>query len=130
MDKNTLYFYAKRDLYYEIQIDTRNYALKFIYDYLCEHATFDGHIDLTELVEKVSIVYDGGNHPETCSNYASVVEEIFISNDQVYLNTEDTSFYELRMCSTDEILYIAELLAEYTIEIDNIVKGINKEKVS
>lgn len=127
---NKYELYAKRDLYYHVQKDMRNYALSFIYDFLCMHALNDGKIDLTLLDEKVCVAYDGGNHPESASNYASVVEEIFISNDQTYINTEDTTFYELDMCSTDEILLIAELLAEYTIEIDNIVKGINKEKVS
>lgn len=120
---NKYELYAKRDLYYRVQKDMRDHALVFIYDFLCEHTVNGSSLDLTQLDERVCVAYDGGNHPESASNYASVVEEIFISKEQVYLNTEDTTFYELNMCSTDEILLIAELLADYTEEIDEMTKG-------
>lgn len=101
----------------------RDCALIFICDFLCKHAVNGGSLDLTQIDERVCVAYDGGNHPESASNYASAVEEIFISNEQVYLNTEDTTFYELNMCSTDEILLIADLLADYTDEIDKMAKS-------
>lgn len=118
---NKYELYAKRDLYYKVQKEMRDYALAFIHQFLVLHAITDGHIDLTSLDERVCVAYDGGNHPESASNYASVVEEIFISNEQVYINTEDATRYELNMCSTDEILLIAELLADYTDEIDDVI---------
>lgn len=49
----------------------------------------------TDFEPELTVIYDGGNHPEYNSNAFSCVREIFLKNDKVMFDTEDDSEYPL-----------------------------------
>lgn len=67
------------------------------------------------------VVYDGGNHPEYASNAFSDVICVYIKDDKVYLETEDTDEYSIVNLSASELYEVAYSLYqtindEYDIE--------------
>lgn len=75
----------------------------------------DGNIDFDDydVDYYISVVYDGGNHPEYASNAFSTVNGVFINKRGVIsLNTEDCSDYELEDVSWEEVYDIAEYLKD------------------
>lgn len=56
--------------------------------------------------EFVSVVYDGGNHPEYASNAFSTVNAIYMKRGQIYLDIEDDDEYPLANVSLDELINI------------------------
>lgn len=68
------------------------------------------------------VTYDGGKHPEYNANPYSQVERVFIAdNGDVYLDTEDVSYYSVSHISAAELYDVAiavedAVLTEYDIE--------------
>ena len=62
--------------------------------------------------ENITVMYDGGNHPEYASNCFSTVSGLVYNeeNDEVYVDIEDCNEYEFDRMSTDDILTVAKAI--------------------
>lgn len=69
--------------------------------------------DSCEIGEFVSVCYDGGNHPEYASNVFSLVEGVFIEDDDIYLNIEEDGKYPINNINTTELLDICNYIVKY-----------------
>lgn len=60
--------------------------------------------------ENLSVIYDGGNHPEYASNVCSDVYSIFIEkkSNLIFLYIEDSTAYDLDRLNVDDLLYVCE----------------------
>ena len=80
----------------------------------------EGQLSLTEIYEEngheevVSVTYDGGNHPEYANPY-SVVNALYIKNNEIAIDCEDCDEYYFDSVTTDEIKAIADFLLEYGV---------------
>ena len=60
----------------------------------------------------ISVPYDGGRHPEYASNEFSMVEEIYLKDDKIYLAIEETDEYEIDRINDDDIYNLAMFVYE------------------
>lgn len=64
----------------------------------------------------VSVIYDGGRHPEYASNAFSNVNAVFLnSKGRICLDIEDCDEYEIDNVSWDELYTIAEFVYEHAL---------------
>ena len=63
--------------------------------------------------ESVTVVYDGGSHPEA-SNAFSQVSRVYMRNNDIYVETEDSDIKESDL-STEELYDIVATIHDYTI---------------
>ena len=59
------------------------------------------------------VTFDGGNEPEFYANPFSNVERVYLKNDNIYLETEDSSCYALEKICAEEMMGVAECLQSY-----------------
>ena len=78
-------------------------CLDYIKAELEKHNNF---IDLTE-TDGVSVMYDGGNHPEYASNAFSSVYSVFMKDGDIYLETEDCDQYDIENITLDNLFDVA-----------------------
>lgn len=71
-----------------------------------ELAKHNNTIDLTD-TDGVSVMYDGGNHPEYASNAFSSVYSVFMKDNSIYLETEDCSQYDIDSITLDNLFDVA-----------------------
>ena len=96
------------DSFEEIRKESTDY-IKSVLEAHGNNIDFDDY----DVERYVSVVYDGGNHPEYASNAFSVVNGVFINRRGVIsLNTEDCSDYELEDVSWEEVYDLAEYLKD------------------
>lgn len=74
---------------------------------------------------KVSVTYDGGNHPEYYANPYSRTNSIFLKNGEPYLEIEDCSEYLLSNITTNELADVTLALKEQ-IERDYDTDGVDE----
>lgn len=71
-----------------------------------------GLIDMDDFSDAVSIVYDGGNHPEYASGY-STVHNIHLNDDNcLYVGIDEDDDYSIEDLSASELYYIALVIYE------------------
>lgn len=71
-----------------------------------------GLIDMDDFSNAVSIVYDGGNHPEYASGY-STVRNIHLNDDnRLYVEIDEDDNYSIDDLSANELYYIALVIYE------------------
>ena len=74
-----------------------------------------------ELMDRLYVSYDGGNHPEYASNCYSEVSSIYIKDGDIYLDIDETAYYPLDNVPVEEVVNIAEFIsANFTDIIDLI----------
>lgn len=71
-----------------------------------ELAKHNNAIDLTD-TDGVSVMYDGGNHPEYASNAFSDVYSVFMEDGDIYLKTEDCRKYPIENITLDNLFDVA-----------------------
>lgn len=114
--KEDLSLLDKIKLHYEEMGKLRRDLIKGINE-IC--AKYDGgEINLGELqydgvIEPVSVVYDGGNHPEYASNAFSQVNCVRTDGDEFAVDIDDANNYPCDNLSTDEICAIYEAVLAY-----------------
>lgn len=64
--------------------------------------------------EFVTVVYNGGNHPEYASNAFSQVSRVYMKNNDIYVETEDSNIKESDL-TTEELYDIVATIHDYTI---------------
>lgn len=64
--------------------------------------------------EYVTVIYDGGNHPEYASNAFSQVNRVYMKNNDIYVETEDSDIKETEL-STEELYDIAGIIHDFCI---------------
>ena len=107
----------KIDKWYNLSIDIKKECLLYLSKLLEKNGnriSWEGNIDLPEFV---SIVYDGGNHPEYASNAFSTVYGITAENGEFYLQTEDCDKYNVDDIMTYELCNILSFLDTYKKEL-------------
>lgn len=71
-----------------------------------------GLIDMDDFSDAVSIVYNGGNHPEYASGY-STVHNIHLNDDnRLYVGIDEDDDYSIEDLSASELYYIALVIYE------------------
>lgn len=60
----------------------------------------------------ITVPYDGGRHPEYASNEFSMVEEIYLKDNKIYLAIEETDEYEIDRINDDDIYNLAMFVYE------------------
>ena len=98
--KETIKIWKKR---FELDKQVKEGCLDYIKAELAKHNNF---IDLTE-TDGVSVMYDGGNHPEYASNAFSEVYSVFMKDGDIYLETEDCSQYDIDSITLDNLFDVA-----------------------
>lgn len=106
------FFNEVSDEYLHIESKVRKAGLEIIKAAVDEN---EGRISLQEIYEEngyeesVCVTYDGGNHPEYANPY-SVVNALYIKNDEIAIDCEDCDEYHFDSVTTDEIKAIADFL--------------------
>lgn len=57
--------------------------------------------------ENITIMYDGGNHPEYASNCFSYLTRAYIDDDELTFEIEESDAYEADRVTTDDLMVIA-----------------------
>lgn len=94
---------------YDILREARKAAIDYITRMVKKHGgeiVFDS--DYNE--ENISVMYDGGNHPEYASNCFSTVYSIYEKEGEIYLKIEDCSAYDFDHMGTDDIITVADAI--------------------
>lgn len=79
--------------------------------------------------EYVTVIYDGGAHPEYASNAFSQVNNVYMKNNDIYVETEDSDIKETEL-STEELYDIASIIHDYCIpRIENADSGEETEEL-
>jgi len=65
----------------------------------------------------ICVPYDGGNHPEYDSNCFSNVSRVYLKNDAVYLDIEETNEYPISNIDANSLCDVADAVA-VSIEMD------------
>lgn len=101
----------EREEFYEAQRKFRSELCRFIKDFLNKRG---GRYYFSEdpWGYSVYISYDGGNHPEYASNCFSEVYGIFLHDERICFETEDTECYPEDYVPTIELDGVAEVLEE------------------
>ena len=78
----------------------------YIRDMITEHGkiTFDDDDDC------VAITYDGGSHPEYAGNPYSLVQSVYVKNDTLYFEIEETDEYEEDRVLTSDLYNVADTI--------------------
>ena len=66
-----------------------------------------------EEVMPARVTYDGGNHPGYAATPYSILERVYLINDNIYLDTEDCSGYALENICAKEMMRVAENIQAY-----------------
>lgn len=100
---------VRRELYKEV--------LKVIKDFVSKQPEKIVMLDDTEDRYRISVCYDGGNHPEYASNGCSMVKSIYINkNGKLSLDIEDDDDYAIDRCYYDEVFQIFDVIYDYFIK--------------
>lgn len=62
--------------------------------------------------DTLTVTYDGGRHPEYDTNAFSEVNNIFLKDDKIYLDTEDCEEYSIDRINDDEVYDVAMFVYE------------------
>ena len=106
--KNENYITLAEEAYEKLR-EAREAAIEYITRIVKKHGgevVFDMDYD----VENVTILYDGGNHPEYASNCYSTVYRVYEENGEVLLETEDSSGYSFDRMRTGDIIDVADAI--------------------
>ena len=68
--------------------------------------------DENECGEILSVIYDGGNHPEYNANPFSIVNGLYLKNDNIVIDCEDCDEYYIDSVGVEDISSIANYLVE------------------
>ena len=68
--------------------------------------------DENECGEILSVIYDGGNHPEYNANPFSTVNRLYLKNDNIVIDCEDCDEYYIDSVGVEDISSIANYLVE------------------
>ena len=68
--------------------------------------------DENECGEILSVIYDGGNHPEYNANPFSTVNGLYLKNDNIVIDCEDCDEYYIDSVGVEDISSIANYLVE------------------
>ena len=60
----------------------------------------------------LTVTYDGGRHPEYDTNAFSEVNNIFLKDGKIYLDTEDCEEYSIDRINDDEVYDVAMFVYE------------------
>ena len=66
--------------------------------------------DMQGKFEAVTVPYDGGNHPEYNSNCFSQVKSVYLKDNDIYLEIEETDEYSIDNIDVQDVESIAELI--------------------
>ena len=105
--------------YSKIQNKVRNICYDFIKDFLTNVANNEIVIDYSDFPEYITVTYDGGNHPEYASNVFSTINRIYMRNNELYVDTEDTTTYNLNNATTDDLASICTFIITYSDKFTN-----------
>lgn len=102
--------------YGKLSHSLRTGCLEYLAELLYDNG---GSIDWedVELPEFVSVVYDGGSHPEYASNAFSTIYGITKKDNYIYLRTEDCDEYNVGNATADELYALCDFLDNYKQEI-------------
>lgn len=110
--ENKMNFNAISEAYSQLNAVTKTLneqCKKFLADIVKKQG---GLIDMDDFSDAVSIVYDGGNHPEYASGY-STVHNIHLNDDnRLYVEIDEDDNYSIDDLSASELYYIALVIYE------------------
>ena len=89
----------------------RGSCIRYIVAAIQKYGTIEFDYDNDEYV---SVVYDGGNHPEYASNAFSQVNKVYMKKNDIYVETEDSDIKETEL-STEELYDIATTIHDFCI---------------
>lgn len=104
------------DKYFKLKNQLREECIKYLFKQL-NYKKHNGTIIFTrpDIDYSLSVVYDGGSHPEYASNAFSFIESIYIEDNKIYLSIDDCSAWSIDNCSTDELYDICSFIDEYKL---------------
>lgn len=106
--QNEKIFNSASKKYYEWCSKARIAAINFLKERLEKAEEYS--IDMNDA--NISVIYDGGNHPEYASNLCSSLFYVYIKEENVYLNIEDNAEYDIDRVDTMDLLTICEWIRD------------------
>ena len=65
-------------------------------------------MDFSDMEYRITVSYNGGNHPEYASTCFSFVNGIYLANGLVRLNIEDCSGYDIEELTSEEVFDVCD----------------------
>ena len=107
MKKINTSFIKTGEKYTSILVKLRRDCITYIKGMIAEH----GKITLgDEDDDCVAITYDGGSHPEYAGNPYSLVQSVYVKNDELYFEIEETDEYEEDRVLTSDLYSVADAI--------------------
>ena len=102
-------FQLVADEYFSVQGKLRKACYRYLKSILKKNG---GRIDFDDDEDgRISVPYDGGNHPEYASNLYSVVYSVYFNeHGEILLNIEDDSEYYLDWVDTNHVYDLCDFI--------------------
>lgn len=103
--------------FFQLSVTLKQECIKYLKRYLKKRENYI--VDFDNCDYSITVVYDGGNHPEYASNAFSTVESILIKDNNIYVDTEDSRI-SVDVLSTEELFDICSYINENKSQLINI----------